>query len=204
MTDWYKIKRILVGTQQVYPAQTVQTFDFQNNWALNWTWYSIGYWTPDYVTGQWWKIWSGSGGYQWWIKPPTSIFQWTLKRIKIYWYKPWTITSSSWWGAWICNTSESNIIEYWRNGTSRIFIVINGTEQSSISATDITWEITSEYILEDNWHITLKLNWTSYDVWNYANNFQTLWENKALQIEIGTWTSFSTRNYIRKVEITTK
>jgi hypothetical protein len=191
---------MLINTVTPSELLKVQTFDFQNDWALSWTGYSIGYWTPDYVTGQWWRIWTWTNAYQWWVKPPTSIFQWTLKKIKIYRYKPWAITSSIWWWVWICNTNESSMIEYWRNWSPRIMIYPWWT---SIPVTDITGEITSEYILEDNWHITLKLNWTGYDVWSYASSFQTIWSNQELQLEMWEWW-WTANHYIRKVEITTQ
>lgn len=182
-----------------YSEETVQTFDFQNDWSLNWTGYGIGYGTPDYVTGQGWKIWtSSSSSYQWWITIPNSVFQWELKSIKIYWYKPEATTSSKGSAVWICNQNQTTICEYWRMGTWGT-IMYNWTKISNL--VDPTWEITTEWIMESNWDLTVKINDTSYNVGSYASTFKDLRTNKALYIEMWRWDKPT--HYIRKIEITT-
>ena len=189
------------------PDTVVQTFDFQNDWELNWTGYSIGYGTPSYVTWQGWRIWtSSSSSYQWWIIPPSSIYWGTLKKYKIWFYKPSTTTSSRWAAIAISDRTEANAIEYWRFSSTGwlIIISISGTP-TNISSADLTGECTMEIIFEDNWHITVNLADTSntytYDLWNYASNFQTYRNNSDLWMHMARWSSST--NYIRKVEITT-
>ena len=194
----------------VYQASdiAVQTFDFQNDWALNWTWYSIWYWTPAIASWQWWYIGTSSSlSYQGWIIPPSSIYWGTLKKYKIWFYKPSTTTSSRWAAIAISDiTEDAVVIEYWRNMSAwwHILIRVSGTT-TDISSADLTGECTMEIIFEDNWHITVNLADTSntytYDLWNYASNFQTYWSNSNLWMHIARRSSST--NYIRKVEITT-
>lgn len=183
--------------------ETVQTFDFQNDWALNWTGYNIGYWTPAIETNQWWYIWT-SGSYQWWILPPSSVYQWTLKKVVMDFYKPWTTTSSVWWAVGISNTDESTVIEYWRNYSWNQWWL--NVWWNWIQVADLTWECSMEIIFEDNGDVTVKLSDTSntytYNCWNYASIYQTLWDSNTLWLQIARW-STSTKNYIRSVEITT-
>ena len=175
---------------------TVQTFDFKNNWMLNFTGYSIGYWTPDYISNEGWRIWtSDSSTYQWWITIPNSVFVGDLKSIKIYRYKPQTTTSYAWTAIWICDHNQANMIEYWRLWWG---ILVNWNKTNAI---DPVWEITTEFIMEDNWDVTVKINDTSYNVGSYASTYTTLWTNKALCIEMWRW--YKPTHYIRKLEITT-
>lgn len=206
MTDWYKIKRVLIWQnwveKQIYPAQTVQTFDFQNNWALGWTGYNIGYGTPDYVTGQGWNIWASSSqaSYQWWITIPNSVFQWELKSIKIYRYKPGATTSGDSSAVWIWNQNESNNILYSFFWGSNWWIYVSPW-WTRTGAIDPTWEITTEFIMESNWNVTVDINGTTYNVGSYASTYKNLWTNKALYLIMWRWDKPA--HYIRKVEITT-
>jgi len=193
---WYKLKRIMMRPngveKQVYPAIRVQTFDFQNEWALGWTNNNIWYWDCSIVSWQWWQITRPQDPYamQWWVLPPSSVYSWTLKKRKIWAYKNGDAAVG------IANSSQTNSIEYGR-GTNKIRI--NDTQIWTLS---LSGEITMESIIEDNWHITLNLNSNSYDLWAYGSAYQNLWSSQNLWLELWRWSS-SASIYIRKVEITT-
>ena len=199
-----KIKKIYVGTNLVRPKK-IQTFDFQNDWALSWVWTSVGYWTPALTSWQWWYIGSSSGSYQWQITPPSSIFGWNLKSIKIWFYRPLGTTSNRGFGVWTDGTNAR--VEYGRFGSTsgRLNVYYSSSDHRS-NVQDLTWEIEMDIILESNWHITINLinNWNtySYDGGACASEFQSERENSWVVLEIARW-NYSSTGYIRKVEITT-
>jgi len=211
MTDWYKIKKVLIWQgweeKQIYPAQTVQTFDFQNNGALWWTWITI-YGTPTYTSWQWWTI-VTSTSQQSAIMPPSSVYNWQkLVKYKLRMYKSIASTSSksAWCGMsasrhsnWLvcCNQLVNSVV--WAN-------VYNGSSDTFTQTTDIVWEATLEYYLNDDWSLELSINWwTKYNLWNFATLFRTDWQNNNLWICIWAWSLNSAFSfYVRKVEITTK
>ena len=202
---WYKVNRRLIWTKQVRPWKTVQTFDFQNNWSLNWTAQTI-YWTPSYISWQWWTIGSSSWVYQSAIMPTSSIYRGTLYKVKIWFYK-WVATEkyvSAW--AWLSTSNFTNWLTSWcqLSGTStNTYANVYDWSNHLTQTTDITWEITQEWNLNDDWSLTLSLNWgTPYNLWNYATLFRNNRSNKDLWLSIGRW-DCSVNPYIRKVEITT-
>ena len=199
------LKNIYIGEYK----WTVQTFDFQNNWSLNWTAVSV-YWQPNYVTWEWWTIWTSyTALYQSAIKPPTSVFGGTLKKIKIWMYK-WIVWSSyppdnHAVGAWMSsiNSSLNPCVLYWTNQWSWWINLYDGSNHVT-TWVDITWEITQEYIMEDNGNLTFIINWTyTYNLWNYATIFKDIWDNQTFGIWIGRWRANNGDIYVRKVEITT-
>ena len=201
----YKVKRIMVWDKQVYPGKKVQTFDFQNNWSLNWTTQTI-YWTPSYTSWQWWSIGSSTSTYQSAIMPPSSIYSGTLCKVKIWFYK-WLATGrQSNVGSWLATSNFTNWLTSWcqPSGTStNTYAYVYDWSNHYTQTTDITWEVIQEWILNDDWSITLSLNWgTPYNLWNYATLFRNSRSNKSLWLSIGRW-DYSSAPYIRKVEITT-
>ena len=204
---WYKVKKIYIWDKQVRPAVYVQTFDFQNDWALSWTWYSIWYWTPSLVSWQWWSIGSSDNtSNQWWLVIPQSVFDWkTLKSIKFYWYKPSISQASKGVAVWLCSQDQSTLVDYSRTryaSTDWVGCIIRYPWWVKTQAIDPTGEITTEYIMEDNWDLVVDVNWTTYNLWQYASIYQTLWSNKTLYIVQWRWSA--TVSYIRKIVITTK
>lgn len=188
--------------------QTVQTFDFQNNWTLNRTTKNLWYWIPAVSSWQWRYIWTSSTwGYQWWIIPPTNIFVKEIKKYKIRFYKPSTTTSSRWTAVAISDNTENTCIEYSRNTSAWWHLILrnNWTIISNTSVADLTWELTIEMIFE-NWNITVNLSNTTdtytYNLWNYWSIFTTLWNNKDLWLHMAR--RADSANYIRKVEIVSK
>ena len=201
MTDWYKIKRIMIRPnwveKQVYPGKKVQTFDFQNDWALGWTGYNYGYWTPTIEAHQWWYIWTSTGWqYQGYVIAPSSIFGGTLKKIKIWAYRPSTSPNNA---IWIyTSTGNDSRFEYGRENNS---IYVNWTK---ITATPRYWEITIELTFWSSLGIEVSdgTNTDTYNWWDVVAGFQTQWENQNLWLMLGRW--IANKCYIRKVEITTK
>lgn len=199
---WYKVKRILVGTQQVRPSETVQTFDFQNDWNLWWTWFTKR-WTPSYVSWQWWTIGTNSNdAYTSWITPPSSIYKGTLRQVKIWFSKNNVQTSYQTQGAWICNYDLSIYCHY-SHPRSEWPAILYYTNWSTYftSAANIYWEIYISYILNDDNSMVVDINWTTYNIWNYASVFRWLWNNKNLCLDICRWGTDAP--YIRKVQIKT-
>ena len=189
-----------------YPGATVQTFDFQNDWSLNWTGITI-YWTPNYVSWEWWSIGHSSSSYQSAIMPPSSVYNGeTLKKWKLRVYKSNATVGDrgAWW--WLSARSHSNWLVcchqahigdgYWAN-------VYDGSSDHFTEVVEFIWEATLEYNLNDDWTLTLSINWwTEYNLWNFSTQFRNNWSNNNLWICIGRWT-YSWTFYIRKIEITT-
>ena len=199
---WYKIKRILVGTQQVRPSETVQTFDFQNDWNLWWVWFTKR-WTPSYVSWQWWTIGTNSNdAYASWITPPSSIYKGTLRQVKIWFTKNNVQTSSTGQGAWICSSDLSIYCHYShpRSEWPAILYYTNWNTYFTDTA-NIYWDIYISYILNDDNSMVVDINWTTYNIWNYASVFRWLWTNKNLCLDICRWGTDAP--YIRKVQIKT-
>ena len=184
--------------------KTVQTFDFQNEWSLNWTAQTI-YSTPSYTSWEWWTI-TTSGSAQSAIMPPSSVYNGEkLVKYKLRMYKSIASTSSktAWCGMatsgfsnWlaICPFNKNGVL--WAN-------VYDGTDNFT-QTEDVVWEATLEYYLNDDWSLELSINWwTKYNLWNFATLFRTQWSNSNLWIGIGAW-SLNSAFYIRKVEITTQ
>ena len=185
------------GTEQQIRPKNTQTFDFQNDWALGWTAYSTGYWTPTIKSGEWWYIWtSNNQAYQGYVIAPSSIFGGTLKKIKIWAYRPSTSPSNA---IWIYTAdSGNNRFEYGRDNNC---IYVNWTK---MTATPRYWEITIELTFWNSLGIEVSdgTNTDNYDWWDVVAGFQTQWENQNLWLMLGRWAAYVC--YIRKLEITTE
>jgi hypothetical protein len=210
---WYKVNKRFVGTKQVRPWEKVQTFDFQNNWSLNWTAQSVR-WTPSYTSWQWWTIGSSSNDtYQSAIMPPSSVYDGNiLKSIKIWIYK-WVnayisgdVSAYTVW-CWPSNASCSQFAiwenTYYTYTNPSIATVYDGTAHNIVTSGK-TWEFVLEYIFNDDGSLILSVDGTEYNLWNYATMFRSLWTNKNLWLTIWRWNTANGQIYVRKVEITTK
>lgn len=203
---WNKIQRIYIGTDLVRPKK-VQTFDFQNNWSLNWTATTIGYWTPSFVTGQGWTLYRGNDDRQAGIMPPSSVYTGELKKIKIYFYK-WKWTGTAYGAAaWISDKTFSanwnnflwsfsgvayDNIRYWYSWGNQRIQTANFTGEATIEA-DFS-----------NANPVVTINWTSYTLTNGDSSvYKGYWTSWTLQIWLWIWGSQSWELYVRKVEITT-
>lgn len=189
-------------------------YDFVTDWDLWWVGASIGYGTPTYASS-WWYIWtSNTSSYQWNIVPPSTIYNWTLKSIKIYFTRPQSTTSTRGSAVGITTADGTTWIEYGRNHASTwwwLNVRYSSTDHwMSVQeiywvATSWSWVIVLDAILENNWHITVNLSrddaWYTYDAGECASYFQSCWSDGSLQFEIARWNSNT--NYIKKVEITT-
>ena len=173
-----------------------------------WTWHSIWAWTPAYTSWQWWTIgnsnsWNFAGN----IIPPQEIYQWNLKKVKFYFYHPSSTTSSRGTAISIGDSGFTEFAEFWRYGKFPSWWCIAAAVWWSwvalINSQEVTWEVTVEFDMEDNWHITVILNGTySYDIWAYASTFTTFWANKWLCVWICRWND--SNPYLRKIEIEAK
>lgn len=204
---WNKISKIYVGTNQVRPIEApTHTFDFQNDWALNWTAQSI-YWTPTLTSWQWWTIGYWSGGFQSLITPPSSVYGWTLKSVKLRIYKGVTANYGSTVGTGIGGVSlnPSCMWEqaYYGSSPYSVANVHNGSDHFT-QTTSVTWELVLEYILNDDGSLVLKVNSTEYNLWQFASLFRTQWTNQDLWIQLWRWNVADGNLYIRKVQIFTE
>ena len=197
------VKEIYVGTTKVRPAENVYTYDFQNNGSLSWTAQSVGYWTPDFVTGQWWRLYRSSTDSQGNIVPPSSLFDnKTLQNVKIWMHKgiATTGTSSRAYavGAWVENMFIWSFA--WANiNYDRIL-----NNWTYIQTVNLTGEVTLELSL--TWSSpVLSISWNNYTLTaTTISAIRSLWTNKTLKIVLWNWRWWSGDLYIRKVEFTTK
>ena len=189
-------------------SSSVQTFDFQNDWSLNWTGLSI-YWTPNYVSWEWWSIGSSSSdSYQSAIMPPSSIYSGTLYKVKIWFYKWVSTVTYRTVGTWLATSNFTNWLTSWCQlfgSSANAYANVYDWSDHPTQTTDIEGEVIQEWNLNDDWSLTLSLNWGSpYNLWQYANLFRTNWSNQNLGLSIGRWNVDNGKIYIRKVEITTE
>lgn len=208
---WWWQNRTPSQLKNVYIGEykwAIQIFDFQNAWSLSWVWRSVGYWTPAYTSWQWWYIGtSSSSSYQWDITPTNMIFKGELRKIKIYFSRPQSTTSSRGSAVGITTTDGATGIEYGRFGSTswRLNVKYSSTDHW-IQTQELTWELIMEIIMENNWNVTVNLidsssNIYSYDWGQCAQQFKSARDSWTLELEVARWSS--TTNYIRKVEITT-
>ena len=188
----------------------MQTFDFQNNWSLNWTATTIGYWTPDFVTGQGWRLYRSSNDSQAGIMPPSSAYTGELKKIKISFYKwIWTYKRGNVYyavGVWIAYSSysQSNSLMWSFTGVTydNVRYWYSGGDQR-IQTANFTGEATME-IDFSNANPIVSINWTSYTLTNGDSSiYKGYWTSWILQIWLWSWHWGSGDLYVRKVEITT-
>lgn len=208
------ISKVFLWDVQVRPSgwwETVQTFDFQNDWDLWWVW-QTQYGTPTYTTWEWWTFGTDPNGqYQSYILPPNSVYNAeTLQRFKIWVYK-WVsanIVAGFAQTVWIwVSASGFNPSVIWEQGYATnsnpsIANVYNGSDHRIITSSK-SWELVVEYIFNDDGSLVLSVDGTEYNLWNYATSFRTAWANQNLWINIWRWRSPNWSVYIRKVEITT-
>ena len=185
-------------------------FDFQNDWALSWTWQTV-YWTPTFTSGQWWTLWTDDSDMQSSIMPPNSVYDGRkLLKWKLRIYK-WVQTTYSggrtrtvW--AWATASALNPCVMWeqprWANSTSYAN-VYDGSDHSTVTSWK-TWELVLEYMFNDDGSLVLSVDGTTYNLWQYASLFRTQWDNKNLWINIWRWWVAANGNiYIRKLEITT-
>jgi hypothetical protein len=193
---WYKLKRIYVWSNLVRP-KNVQTFDFQNN-GQQW-WSSITGYTSTAIWG--FTNWEGyyfRSNYRttteaWFITMPNTLPNWTLTRIKIWYYLPG-------WNTWAgINDNGSTSSGYnWGENSYTIWF----GSSTAVSIGNYTWELTTEYNITPTW-CSWTCAWQPFSFTNNeANNFITAYNNKNLRLYLVTWGN--TNNcYLRKIEITT-
>jgi len=205
---WYKLKRIYVGTTKVRPESPsiVQTFDFQNNWSLNWTGQTI-YWTPTLVTWEWWTI-GGSWGntFQSAIMPPSSVYGGTLKKFVLYIYKGVASNTDAtvWAGIGTSNLTALAWREQVVTESPRSRAMVYDWAEHYTTTRWAVWEITLQYIFNDDGNLVLKVYDAEYNLWQYASTFRTYWSNGNLWLSIWRWRVADGNIYIRKVEIYTE
>ena len=208
---WNKIQRIYVGSQEVRPWKTVLTYDFQNDWALSWTWNNVGYWTPDYVSWQGWRIYRSSQDSEGRITPPSAMFNnQTLKKIKMRIYK-WFVNHGNsyrayWVWAWVvCGNNRFMWSASWANvNYDRIRYRANVSSDSYITTINYSWEATLELNLEWTTPI-LTINWSNtYTLTgSISSAYKSYWTDKTLELSVWNRQWGSGDIYIRKVEFTT-
>ena len=175
MTDWYKIKRVLIWQgwveKQIYPATwnpgsntiAYYTFDEQNLNDSSWnnnnaSWYN---WAWSYVSVGWWYC-----ANLWWshaIDLPFTVAWLTNWTMNIWMNVQWTKTIS-----WILGTRT------WQTGTFHMNYIYNFSWRTWINITvnpesDIDW---SWVLTTWNWYnIVATKSWTTYSI--YINS--SLW-----------------------------
>jgi hypothetical protein len=141
MTDWYKIKRILVGTQQVYPATW-------NPWANTLAYYPLNStttvndlsWNSRNLTNNWVTF-----GTYWWVD--CAYFSNSNSK-KLYWNLPlsWTqnFTFNIWinrqWDSytWLSGSQIINLWDPWTN-SAQFWIAIRDNGSSTNKNKYIAW-----------------------------------------------------------------
>jgi len=198
---WYKIKKVLIWQgwveKQIYPAEKVYTFDFQNNWQLGWTWATTS-WTYWYTAWQWFYQYSYSAWNSTYLKIPTWI-SWKLKKIEIRHTRP-DIISAIWVSA--SSSNVNNLIRVW-DRNSNVILYTNWWTLTTTWSNIPTWELYSVFELWDNGNISWTCNTQS---WTFTAS--TLSTALATAVNDGSFflefTSFGSSNaqYVRKIQIT--
>lgn len=197
MTDWYKIKRVLVRQnneeKQIYPAVDYPTYTYDFTVSDNWFTYTWDGWIQGWESWQWFYLRSRSSSsiYSLNVTPPQSIFDnKTLKRIKISFYLPSNNTSVGING--LRYQAEYNHSPYY--GTYNWY---------NINVWEHTGEIYTDTNFEAN-RIYGDVAWTTFD---YTGSLPvdviSQWSNKSLTFLLVNW--YVTQNtYLRKIEIWTE
>jgi len=184
------------------------TFDFQNDWDLGWTWFTK-WGTSAFASWEWRYISDAttSNNNQTAIVPPQTMFDnRTLTRIKIWLYKKNAIATDK--GVWVWPCTDKNLagaLAIWSTGSwnwgNPQANVYDGNSDHKTNTADATWEITQEWLFNDDWTLTLILNWSNtYNLWSYASVFRTSWTNKTFCLNIGSWGVANDWIRVRKVE----
>lgn len=193
----------------LWTERNIQTFDFQNDWSLNWTAWAVA-WTPDYVNWQGWRLYRSDQDSEGRVTPPTSIFDnGTLKKIRLRMYKgiatTWNSSRAYYVGAGVWCGNNSKFI--WSYGGAninydRLQYRVNNT-QTYIHTANITGEVLLELNLEWTTPI-LTINSNTYTLtWSISSEYQEYWTNKTMPLIIWNRRWWSGDIYIRKVEFTT-
>ena len=157
MTDWYKIKKKYVWTQQVRPNSWLKlelkldfsvdtTFKDYTYWYTSWSWLQIDT-SNGWVTSAWSSYWNGSvyKTISWWAKKVWTRVQFNFLN---------TSTSSTRWG-WICLYPFNSSLAYWCNidaqNTRNLCVIEADVVKSQVNP---VFSLGTDYYLDfkfDNW-----------------------------------------------------
>lgn len=208
-----KITGIYVGTHKVRPEspETVLTYDFQNDWFLNWVWTNIGYWVPEYITWEGWRLYRSNQDSEGRLTPPSSAYNnGTLIKIKMRIYKwfinHWDSARAYGVGAGVvCGNNRFCWSASWANiNYDRIRYRANVSSDSFITTINYAWEATLE--LDVEWTtpiLTINGSNTYTLTGSLSSEYQSYWSNKTLQLVMWNRRWGSGDIYVRKVEFTT-
>ena len=203
------ISKVFVWDTQVRPSGwwgPVQTFDFQNDWSLNWTGGSF-YWTPSYVTWEWRTLGTSYTDTQSYITPPSSVYDGsTLQKVKIRIYK-WIsnmydgrFLNAVW--AWV-GRPNSNWGFVWSNPNELGNNDILGYTGGYVLTANITWEVLIE--ADYTWAtLIVTINWNVYNTTENSSLTKSDWSNNFFGLRLWDWRWGSSNIYIRKVQIFTE
>ena len=201
---WYKLKRILiypdgVTEKQVYPWLKTLTFDFANDWQLNFTkytwsltmWYTSGSWIS------WYKTDYTSGQLN--ISPNSDFFSLTtLKRMVIDLYLPSTSQWSAWW---IFLVTENQRFWYALNPNETTKIWFSSWSSYNIGVTK-TWNVTIDNNFEWN-TVSWTVWWVAFSITdNLVQSILSQYADKTLKLHLTVWSSTpSSIVYLKKITL---
>lgn len=186
------VKEVYVGTTKVRP--TILEYDFTQS---DWWWTKSSSWVNR--SSSWFYV---SWAYaSWWlIFPPSEVYQWTPKKIKIDLNR--SNTSNTWTGIW------NNWLNYWyflprNSSTIRLDWNYNWTiTQNSVllGIWDITWELDIDSSTT-NWTVTHKITGNN-NITDTGWVLKYIWNNQLFGIRLIYWNNTSwVWPYIKKVTI---
>ena len=202
-----EVQKVYVWATQVRPSETpTYTFDFQNDWSLNWTGASL-YWTPSYVTWEWWTLGTSSTDSQSYITAPSSVYDGsTLQKVKIRMYKGIVTNYDNRFlhavGTWV-GMGNANWGFLWSNGNTIASYDSISIYGWPIRTENITWEVLIE--ADYTWATTtITINWNVYNTQEDSSLTKSDWSNSLFGLRLWNWRCDSLNIYIRKVQIFTE
>lgn len=187
----YKIKRILVGTQQVRPSSSpILEYDFtQSDWW--WTKTSTVSRSSSWFYVSWANV-------DWYIYPPSEIYDRTPKKIQIIFNRPdsnsWT-GISNWWNYWYFLPRN-----YWVSRFDWAYAwTITQNNLQSFGTGAKTWELDIDSSTT-NRTITHKIT-DNNDITDTSWILKYIWDNKIISVRTVHWNTSGAWTYIQKVII---
>ena len=180
MTDWYKIKRVLIWQnnqeKQIYPAYI--EYDFTKS---DWWWTATSWTSRD--SSWFYRSWTYTDG---WIYAPSSMFNVIPNKLILTYNKMW----ASCWTWFVDNTLDIAILSPWDPSyLNQVWYKENGSYPNKINLWgNPTWQL--------EWEITIDKSTTprtlNHKIWTYSFSdtswyIERMWNDKEFVLRVVNW-----------------